>query len=89
MTPWRKRIGEAGVEDLLKETIEAGLKLKAVKKTQLKCVNIDTIVHEPDVECISKGKAHNRYEFGCKVTVAATSRGGWFVGARASTRQSL
>ena len=40
-------------------------------------------VHEPAVDCISKGKAHKRYEFGCKVSVAATSRGGWFVGARA------
>jgi len=37
-------------------------------------------VHEPAVECISKGK---RYEFGCKVSVAATSRGGWFIGAKA------
>lgn len=35
------------------------------------------------MECISKGKAHKRYEFGCKVSVAATSRGGWFVGAMA------
>jgi IS5 family transposase len=40
-------------------------------------------VHEPGVECISKGKAHKRYEFGCKVSVASTSRGGWFVGALA------
>jgi IS5 family transposase len=38
-------------------------------------------VHEPHVECISKGKAHKRYEFGVKVSVATTSRGGWFVGA--------
>ena len=195
MTRWRRRIGEAGAEELLKETIEAGLKLKAVKKTQLKRVNIDTTVqekdirfptdarlydrarvllvkaarkrkiqlrqnynrlsqklvlkqsryahakqmkrakrctrqlrtylgrvirdiqrkcqapdlelsklletssriltqrrkdknkvysvHEPHVECISKGKAHKRYEFGCKVSVAVTSKGGWFVGARA------
>ncbi len=36
-----------------------------------------------EVECISKGKAHKRYEFGCKVSVATTSRGGWFVGAKA------
>ena len=41
-------------------------------------------VHEPQVECISKGKAHKRYEFGCKVSVAATSCGGWFVGALAT-----
>jgi IS5 family transposase len=195
MTRWRKRIGEAGAEELLKETIEAGLKLKVVKSFQLKRVNIDTTVqekeirfptdarlydrarqrlvdfakdrkiklrqnynrkskqmlywqsrysharqmkrakactrklknylgrvvrdidrncpepdhqlqslmdigtriyhqlrndknkiysvHAPEVECISKGKAHKRYEFGCKVSVAATSRGGWFVGAKA------
>jgi IS5 family transposase len=195
MTRWRKRIGEAGAEELLKETIQAGLKLKAVKPHQLKRVNVDTTVqekevrfptdarlydrarqrlvncakergiqlrqnynrkskhllcqqsryahakqmkraqrctrklktylgrvirdieralpepdaqlqslldigtqifhqqrhdkkkiysvHEPHVECISKGKAHKRYEFGCKVSVVATSRGGWFVGAKA------
>ncbi len=38
-------------------------------------------MHAP--ECISKGKVHKRYEFGCKVSAAATSRGGWFVGAKA------
>jgi IS5 family transposase len=195
MTRWRNRIGEAGAEELLKETIDAGLKLRAVKPYQLKRVNVDTTVqekdirfptdarlydrarqrlvaaaneraiklrqnynrkskhliaqqsryaharqmkrargctrklktylgrvirdierknpepdsqlqsllevssrifhqkkqdknkiysvHEPAVECISKGKAHKRYEFGCKVSVAATSKGGWFVGAKA------
>jgi transposase, IS5 family len=192
---FRKRIGEAGAEELLKETIAAGVKMKAVKPHQLKRVNVDTTVqekevrhptdarlynrarkrlvkaaqergvdlrqnynrvakslqimsqryaharpmkrasrcarklrtilgrvirdidrktpfkdqklreliaitrriheqerndkgkvysvHEPHVECISKGKAHKRYEFGCKVSVAATSKGGWFVGAKA------
>jgi len=195
MTRWRKRIGEAGAEELLKETLSAGLKMKAVKAYQLKRVNVDTTVqekdirfptdarlydrsrqrlvdaaksrgikirqnynrlskrllaqqsrysharqmkrskkcirkmrtylgrvirdierncpepdlelkslleistrihqqqrtdknkvysvHEPSVECISKGKAHKRYEFGCKVSVAATSKGGWIVGAKA------
>lgn len=195
MSRWRKRIGEAGAEKLLEETIKAGLKLKAVKAFQLKRVNVDTTVqekevrfptdarlydrarqrlvnaakkrdipirqnynrkakqllaqqsryaharqmkrakkctrslrtflgrvirdierkhpepdqelvklldtskrihsqkrkdknkiysvHAPEVECISKGKAHKRYEFGCKVSVAATSKGGWFVGAMA------
>jgi len=43
-------------------------------------------VHAPEVKCISKGKAHKRYEFGCKVSVAATSKGGWFVGAQALPR---
>lgn len=195
MTKWRKRIGESGAEELLKATIETGLKMKAIKKTQLKRLNVDTTVqekdirfptdarlydrarehlvkaakardislrqnynrkakqlllkqsryahakqmkrskkctrslrtilgrvvrdierkmpkpdeelkellkictqilsqeresknkvysvHEPHTECISKGKAHKRYEFGCKVSVATTSRGCWFVGAKA------
>ena len=38
-------------------------------------------LHEPDVMCISKGKAHKRYEFGQKVTVATTNRGNWIVAA--------
>lgn len=195
MTRWRNRIGESGGEELLKETIGAGLRMKAIKQSQLKRINVDTTVqekdirfptdarlydrarqrlvnkakaegiklrqnynrvsrklvcrqsryaharqmrrarsctsklrtilgrvirdierkclepdkslksllevsrrivtqkrhdkhkvysvHEPEVACISKGKAHKRYEFGCKVSVAATSRGGWFVGALA------
>lgn len=37
-------------------------------------------VHAPEVECIAKGKAHKRYEFGCKVQVVTTSKAGWVVG---------
>ena len=40
-------------------------------------------VHEPAVECTSKGKAHKRYEFGYKPSVAATSRGSWIIGVKA------
>ena len=194
MSRWRGRAGQAGAEELLAQTISAGLELKAVKPSQLKRVNVDTTVqeknvrfptdsrlydrarerlvkaaraegielrqsyarvgkillkqqsryaqvkqfkrarrcqrklrtilgrvirdierksggqvglelaellvrakrihaqqrhdkkklysvHAPEVECISKGKAHKRYEFGVKVSVATTSRGGWHVGA--------
>jgi len=195
MSRWRKRVGDAGAEQLLKQIIEAGLRLKAVKAHQLKRINVDTTiqekevrfptdarlydrarqrlvdeakkrdidlrqnynrlskhllaqqsryahakqirrakrctsklrtylgrvirdierncpepdwdlnhlldigtriyrqkrsdknkiysVHAPEVNCISKGKAHKRYEFGCKVSVAATSKGGWFLAAMA------
>ena len=195
MTRWRKRIGEAGAEELLQETIQAGLRLKLVKASQLERVNVDTTVqekhvrfptdarlyqrarerlvkqagaegidlrqsyvrvgkrllfqqsryahakqfkrarretrklrtllgrvlrdierkapqpseelaallklgwrlyrqqrtdknklysiHAPEVECIAKGKARKRYEFGCKVSVAVTSKGGWLLAARA------
>jgi len=40
-------------------------------------------VHAPEVECIAKGKVHKRYEFGCKVSVATTSRDNWVVGIQA------
>lgn len=37
-------------------------------------------VHAPEVGCLAKGKAHKRYEFGCKVRVVTTSLAGWIVG---------
>jgi transposase, IS5 family len=37
-------------------------------------------LHAPEVECLAKGKAHKRYEFGVKVSVAATNREGLVVG---------
>jgi len=195
MVRWRKRIGESGAEELLKQTLESGLKVKAIKKDQFKRANVDTSVqekairyptdarlsheareklvkeakalgiklrqtytrkskemlfkqgryrharqmkranrcvrklrtylgrvlremqrkvpdpseelqelfhlsqriyqqkrtdkhklyslHAPEVACISKGKAHKPYEFGCKVSIAATSKGGWVIGAKA------
>lgn len=194
MSRWRGRISEAGAEGLLKETLEAGLRLQIIKPSQLKRVNVDTTVqqkyirfptdsrlydrmrqrlvkaaqeegialrqsyvrvgkrlltqqsryahakqwtrarrctrklhtilgrvirdierkcarpsaethelltlarglhlqkrndkgklysvHAPEVECISKGKAHKRYEFGCKVSLGVTSKGGWIVAAQ-------
>lgn len=38
--------------------------------------------HAPEVECISKGKARQPYEFGVKVGVASTFKGNLIVGAR-------
>jgi len=40
-------------------------------------------IHAPEVECISKGKAHKRYEFGNKVGMATTSKGNWIVAIKA------
>jgi IS5 family transposase len=194
MTRWRKRLGEAGAEQMLRATIDAGIRTRAIRPADLKRVNVDTTVqtkairyptdgrlyqrmrerlvkaaraegllvkqsyehvgrrllaqssryaharqmkraractrklrtqlgrvvreierqtaepsaklrkllqtahqiheqkmldknkvysvHEPEVQCIAKGKAGKRYEFGNKVSVAVTSRGGWFVGAK-------
>jgi IS5 family transposase len=197
MTRWRQRLGEAGAEQMLRETITAGMKMGAIRPAQLKRINVDTTVqtkavryptdarlyhrcrerlvkaarreglvikqsyrhvgkrlllgssryaharqmkraraatrklrtqlgrvvreierqvtspseelakllatahrihaqqrhdkdkvysvHEPEVECIAKGKAGKPYEFGNKVSVAITSRGGWLVGAKSFT----
>ena len=203
MTRWRKRLGEAGAEQMLRATIETGMAMRVIRPTQLQRVNVDTTVqtkairfptaarlyqrmreklvkaaraegftikqsyehvgrrllmqssryaharqmkragactrklrtqlgrvireierqivtspnqlselsklltllatehqiytqqrhdknkiysvHEPEVECIAKGKADKKYEFGNKVSVAVSSRGGWFVGAKSFT----
>lgn len=37
-------------------------------------------LHEPDVDCISKGKSHKPYEFGCKTSVTSTAQGNWVLG---------
>jgi IS5 family transposase len=39
-------------------------------------------LHAPEVECISKGKARIRYEFGVKVSLAVTHKQGLIVGAK-------
>jgi IS5 family transposase len=197
MTRWRKRLGETGAEQMLRETLAAGLRMKVIRPAELQRVNVDTTVqtkairfpadarlyhrmrerlvktaraegfaikqsyqhvgkrllmqssryaharqmkraractrqlktqlgrvmreierqltepsrklsrlletarrihsqqrhdknkvysvHEPEVECIAKGKAGKPYEFGNKVSVAVSSRGGWFVGAKSLT----
>lgn len=38
-------------------------------------------LHEPHVYCIAKGKAHKKYEFGTKASVAMTKTGGIIVAA--------
>jgi len=39
-------------------------------------------LHAPEVECISKGKSHKRYEFGVKASIATTLKECFVVGAR-------
>ena len=39
-------------------------------------------LHAPEVECISKGKARKRYEFGVKSSIVVTHKSGLVVGAR-------
>ena len=40
-------------------------------------------LHAPEVECIAKGKAYKKYEFGCKASYAVTNKSNFIVGAKA------
>jgi len=73
MTRWRKRVGESGAERLLKETIEAGLKLKAVKGTQLKRINVDTTVQEKAIAFPTDARLY--YKMRDLLVKAAEARG--------------
>jgi IS5 family transposase len=53
--------------------------LKQEKKTPKKLYSL----HAPEVECISKGKIHKRYEFGCKVSVVTTCEEPWILSVMA------
>ena len=39
-------------------------------------------LHEPQVECLSKGKVHKLYEFGNKVSFTVTGKKNWIIGAK-------
>ena len=42
-------------------------------------------LHEAEVYCMSKGKAHKKYEYGCKASVVLTQKTGIIVGAMTFT----
>lgn len=64
----------------LLELISTATKIYKQKRTDKNKVYS---LHAPEVECIAKGKAHKRYEFGCKVSVVSTSKSNWVVGVDA------
>jgi len=68
------------VDEPLRELLALAERLLAQERTSK---NKLYSVHAPEVECIAKGKAHKRYEFGCKASVATTSQSNWIVGAHA------
>ena len=39
-------------------------------------------IHEPDVECISKGKVHKKYEYGVKVSFGIVDRTNFIIGCQ-------
>lgn len=64
-------------DTVFEELLQLCERLHAQKKNDRKKLYS---LHEPDVMCISKGKAHKRYEFGQKVSVSTSNCGNWIVG---------
>ena len=60
MTRWRHRLGEAGAEAMLKETIETAVRMKVITLTQIKRVNVDTTVQTKAVRYPTDARLYNR-----------------------------
>lgn len=60
MTRWRHRLGEAGAEAMLKETIETAVRMKVITPTQIKRVNVDTTVQTKAVRYPTDARLYNR-----------------------------
>jgi IS5 family transposase len=74
----RKIEGDAGLEKEFAEALALATRLYNQKKGDK---NKIYSLHAPEVECIGKGKAHKKFEFGNKASFVSTSREGFLVGA--------
>ncbi|MGL4667996.1 MAG: IS5 family transposase [Saezia sp.] len=75
-----QRKGESGMSEKLKDELNLAKKLLQQNRGDK---NKLYSLHEPHVRCISKGKAHKKYEFGNKVSIAVTTKANWVVGSYA------
>lgn len=60
LTNWRKRIGEAGAEQMLAETLKTGLKTKMIRHRDLVKVNVDTTVQEKEIRFPTDARLYHR-----------------------------
>jgi transposase, IS5 family len=60
LTNWRKRIGEAGAEQMLAETLRTGLKTRMIRPKDLKRVNVDTTVQEKGIRFPTDARLYHR-----------------------------
>ena len=60
MTRWRARLGEAGAEQMLRETIAAGIKMGAIGPAQLKRINVDTTVQTKAIRYPTDARLYHR-----------------------------
>ena len=76
----RKLAGQAGLQAVFSDELNKAKRLLAQQKSDR---NKLYSLHAPEVECISKGKAHKRYEFGVKASIATTNKSNFVVGGLA------
>jgi IS5 family transposase len=76
----RKTAGNELLRALFKPALEVIEKVLTQEKSSKNKVYS---IHEPFVECISKGKPHKKYEFGCKVSLVITHKEGLALSAEA------
>lgn len=76
----RKVVGSDELSDVFSEPLSLAQRILNQRRQDKNKVYS---IHAPEVECISKGKAHKKYEFGCKVSVAATSKECFILGMKA------
>jgi IS5 family transposase len=71
-------------DDVKERAIQLIAQAKQLRKQAAdpKCKDKLYSLHEPDVDCISKGKARKRYEFGTKVGITCTQKEGFVLGIR-------
>lgn len=60
MTRWRKRLGEAGGEAMLKATIETGVAMGLIRPAQIAHVNVDTTVQTKEVRYPTDARLYDR-----------------------------
>ena len=64
----------------LQKLLDLGERLFNQKKSDKKKLYS---IHESQVECIGKGKAHKKFEFGTKVGLVTSAKANWIMGAEA------
>src|ERR1035438_9282145 len=60
MTRWRKRLGDAGSERMLRATIEAGVKMRVIRPAELKRINVDTTVQTKAIRFPTDARLYQR-----------------------------
>jgi IS5 family transposase len=60
MTRWRKRLGDAGAEQMLRAMIEAGMRMRVIRPAELKRVNVDTTVQTKAIRFPADARLYQR-----------------------------